>query len=213
MHKTKYLVELILFAHPHSIEWKLVIKSSYNATYRQIILEVIPQICTNDADEFFICFQICTRIGIQRIKLELGLSLTYGDKMRYGFRTHQQYRKIDQILHKVKKMNRYCCINENEIRLRYYRRDFSCFANFRKVWCENVAVHARLSKQLYKGGVHLDAFQACVDQSKVKLYYNGDITTVTKFSKMQERFPAIDHWWLDVVWLLIRLPSMIKMIH
>jgi tRNA-dihydrouridine synthase len=46
---------------------------------------------------------------------------------------------------------------------------------------------------LYKGGVHLDAFQACVDQSKVKLYYNGDITTVTKFKEMQERFPAIDH--------------------
>jgi tRNA-dihydrouridine synthase len=32
---------------------------------------------------------------------------------------------------------------------------------------KNVAVHARLGKQLYKGGVHLDAFQACVDQSKV----------------------------------------------
>jgi hypothetical protein len=29
MHKTKYLVELILLCTPHSIEWKLVIKSSY----------------------------------------------------------------------------------------------------------------------------------------------------------------------------------------
>jgi hypothetical protein len=35
--------------------------------------------------------------------------------------------------------------------------------------------HARIGKQLYKG-VHLDAFQACVDNTKLKLYYNGDIT-------------------------------------
>jgi hypothetical protein len=29
MHKTKYLVELILFYAPNSIEWRVVIKSSY----------------------------------------------------------------------------------------------------------------------------------------------------------------------------------------
>jgi tRNA-dihydrouridine synthase len=46
-----------------------------------------------------------------------------------------------------------------------------------------MCIHARIGKQLYKGGVHLDAFQACVDNTK-KLYYNGDITTVAKF-KMQ----------------------------
>jgi hypothetical protein len=34
-------------------------------------------------------------------------------------------------------------------------------------------------------GVHLDAFQACVDNTKLKLYYNGDITSVAKFHEMQ----------------------------
>jgi tRNA-dihydrouridine synthase len=34
---------------------------------------------------------------------------------------------------------------------------------------KNVAVHARLGKQLYKGGVHLDAFQTCIDQSKSQI--------------------------------------------
>jgi hypothetical protein len=28
---------------------------------------------------------------------------------------------------------------------------------------KDAALHARIGKQLYKGGVHLDAFQACVD--------------------------------------------------
>jgi tRNA-dihydrouridine synthase len=66
-------------------------------------------------------------------------------------------------------------------------------------------------KQLYKGGVHLDAFQTCIDQSKVKLYYNGDITTVTKFKEMQERFPSIDHWMIGRGLIADPfLPSMIK---
>jgi hypothetical protein len=62
---------------------------------------------------------------------------------------------------------------------------------------KNVAVHA-LSKQLYKGGVHLDAFQACVDQSKVKLYYN--LTTVTKFKNARTIScnRSLDDWtWFD----------------
>ncbi|MBP6588267.1 MAG: tRNA-dihydrouridine synthase family protein, partial [Flavobacterium sp.] len=59
---------------------------------------------------------------------------------------------------------------------------------------KNIAIHARIGKQLYKGGVHLDAFQHCIDNTKHKLYYNGDITSVAKFKEMQERFPTIDHW-------------------
>jgi hypothetical protein len=49
-------------------------------------------------------------------------------------------------------------------------------------------------KQLYKGGVHLELFQACVDNTSLKLYYN-DITS-SKFHEMQARFP-IDHWMMS----------------
>ena len=59
---------------------------------------------------------------------------------------------------------------------------------------KNIAIHARIGKQLYKGGVDLDSFQKCLDTSKQKIYYNGDITSVTKFNELQERFPSIEHW-------------------
>ena len=59
---------------------------------------------------------------------------------------------------------------------------------------KNIAIHARIGKQLYKGGVDLKAFQKCVDNTKHKLYYNGDITSVSKFNEMVDRFPTIDHW-------------------
>ena len=47
---------------------------------------------------------------------------------------------------------------------------------------KNIAIHARIGKQLYKGTVDLDSFQRCLDVSKHKLYYNGDITSVEKFN-------------------------------
>jgi tRNA-dihydrouridine synthase len=76
---------------------------------------------------------------------------------------------------------------------------------------KNIAIHARIGKQLYKGGVHLEAFQHCIDNTKHKLYYNGDITSVTKFHEMQERFPTIDHWMIGRGLIANPfLPSMIK---
>ena len=59
---------------------------------------------------------------------------------------------------------------------------------------KNIAIHARIGKQQYKGQVDLDSFQRCLDNTNHKLYYNGDITSVTVFSQMVKRFPMIDHW-------------------
>jgi tRNA-dihydrouridine synthase len=47
-------------------------------------------------------------------------------------------------------------------------------------------------------------------QQQLKLYYNGDITTVAKFKEMQERFPTIDHWMIGRGLIADPLPSMIK---
>jgi tRNA-dihydrouridine synthase len=64
-----------------------------------------------------------------------------------------------------------------KMRLGYDTTEEILMFSFRKIPIKNVAIHARIGKQLYKGGVHLDAFQACVDNTKLKLYYNGDITS------------------------------------
>jgi len=76
---------------------------------------------------------------------------------------------------------------------------------------KNIAIHARIGKQLYKGGTNLEAFQKCLDNSKHKMYYNGDITSVTAFKKLKERFNSIDHWMIGRGLIADPfLPNMIK---
>jgi tRNA-dihydrouridine synthase len=101
--------------------------------------------------------------------------------------------KIEEILHKVQ--NESDIIVSMKMRLGYdTTEEILDVLYFRQIFRKKRCCARSTRKKLYKGGVHLDAFQTCIDQSKVKLYYNGDITTVTKFKEMQERFPSIDHW-------------------
>jgi tRNA-dihydrouridine synthase len=59
---------------------------------------------------------------------------------------------------------------------------------------ENISIHPRIGKQLYKGDVYLDEFFRCMVLSKHTLIYNGDITSVQRFREMQDRFPEIENW-------------------
>ena len=59
---------------------------------------------------------------------------------------------------------------------------------------EEIIIHARLGKQLYRGTTDLDGFAACLEQSRHSLVYNGDITGVEVFSELQKRFPTIQRW-------------------
>ncbi|WP_367770613.1 tRNA-dihydrouridine synthase family protein [Flavobacterium sp. WC2421] len=193
---------------------KLVIKSSYQ---RDLLpennseLEVIPQIITNDADEFLFVSKYVQELGYKELNWNLGCPYPMVTKCGMGSGLISNTEKIEQILHKVQ--NESDIIVSMKMRLGYDTTEeiLDVLPILEKYAVKNVAIHARLGKQLYKGGVHLDAFQTCVDQSKVKLYYNGDITSVTKFHEMQERFPSIDHWMIGRGLIADPfLPSMIK---
>ena len=193
---------------------KLVIKSSYQRDLlpeNNSTLEVIPQIITNDADEFLFVSKYVQELGYKELNWNLGCPYPMVTKCGMGSGLISNTEKIEQILHKVQ--NESDIIVSMKMRLGYDTTEeiLDVLPILEKYSVKNVAIHARLGKQLYKGGVHLDAFQTCVDQSKVKLYYNGDITSVAKFHEMQERFPTIDHWMIGRGLIADPfLPSMIK---
>ena len=193
---------------------KLVVKGSYERDIlpeNNTTLEVIPQIITNDAEEFLFVAKYVQQFGYKELNWNLGCPYPMVAKCGMGSGLIKNTDQIEHILKRVH--NETNIIVSMKMRMGYENPTeiLDVFPILEQYPIKNIAIHARIGKQLYKGGVDLDSFQKCLDTSKQKIYYNGDITSVAKFKELQERFPSIDHWMIGRGLIADPfLPSMIK---
>lgn len=211
----KYFGGIDTFYSPYiKLNGKLVIKGSYERDIlpeNNTTLQVIPQIITNDAEEFLFVANYVKELGYNELNWNLGCPYPMVAKCGMGSGLISNTERINQILERVH--------NETDITVSMKMRMgyenpteiLDVFPILEKYPIKNIAIHARIGKQLYKGGVDFDSFQRCLDVSKHKLYYNGDITSVAKFKMLQERFPSIDHFMIGRGLIADPfLPNMIK---
>ncbi|MEX6625753.1 tRNA dihydrouridine synthase [Tenacibaculum salmonis] len=176
---------------------KMIIKSSYKRDLlpeNNDTLTVIPQVITNDPDEFLFVAKYVQSLGYKELNWNLGCPYPMVTKSGMGSGLICNPAKIDEVLHKAH--NESDILVSMKMRMGYENSEeiLNSFPILDKYPLKNVAIHARIGKQLYKGGVDLDAFQKCIDVAKHQLYYNGDITSVAGFKAIQERFPSISHF-------------------
>ena len=176
---------------------KLIVKGSYERDIlpeNNTTLEVIPQIITNDAEEFLFVTKYVQQFGYKELNWNLGCPYPMVAKCGMGSGLISNTSQIEHILKRVH--NETDIVVSMKMRMGYDNPTeiLEVFPILDQYPIKNIAIHARIGKQLYKGGVDLDSFQKCLDHTKHKIYYNGDITSVTKFKELQERFPSIDHW-------------------
>ncbi len=193
---------------------KLKIKGSYERDLlaeNNTVKEIIPQIMTNDADEFLFVTKYVQELGYNELNWNLGCPYPMVTKRGMGSGLICDPEKINHILDRVHSETN--IIVSMKVRMGYENPGeiLDVFPILNKYPIKNVAIHARIGKQLYKGGVDLDSFQKCLDNAKQLLYYNGDITSVEKFRELKERFPLIKHWMIGRGLISDPfLPSMIK---
>ncbi|REE80757.1 tRNA-dihydrouridine synthase [Lutibacter oceani] len=193
---------------------KFEIKNSYERDLlpeNNVGLEVIPQIITNDVNEFLFVANYVKQLGYKELNWNLGCPYPMVTKCGMGSGLISDASKIKDILNKVHSESD--ILVSMKMRLGYNNSEeiLQVLPILDTFPLKNIAIHARIGKQLYKGGVDLDSFQKCIDTTKHKLYYNGDITSVANFNEMQQRFPTIDHWMIGRGLIADPfLPSMIK---
>ena len=194
----KYFGGIDTFYSPYiRLNGKFIIKPAYD---RDLLLKnnntltVIPQIMTNDAEEFLFVAKYVKSLGYNELNWNLGCPYPMVTNRGMGSGLICQPEKIDHILDRVHSETD--LIVSMKMRMGYENPEeiLKVFPLLEKYPLKNIAIHARIGKQLYKGGVDLDSFQRCLDNTNHKIYYNGDISTVVGFNEMQERFPSIDHW-------------------
>ena len=193
---------------------KLIIKNSYQTDLQlenNTDLEVIPQIMTNDAEEFLFVVDYIQSLGYKELNWNLGCPYPMVTKRGMGSGLICDPEKINHILDRVHKETDIVVSMKMRMGYEHAEEILDTFPILDRYPLKNIAIHARIGKQLYKGGVDLDAFQRCIESTKHKLYYNGDITSVAKLKEMQARFPSIDHFMIGRGLIADPfLPSMIK---
>ncbi|HZH86813.1 MAG TPA: tRNA-dihydrouridine synthase family protein [Brumimicrobium sp.] len=196
------------------LQGKMVIKQSYQndlAPENNSTLEVIPQVITNDPDEFVFVAKYVQSLGYKELNWNLGCPYPMVTKSGMGSGLICQPARIEEVLHNAH--NETDILVSMKMRMGYENAEeiLDTFPILDKYPLKNIAIHARIGKQLYKGPVDLDAFEKCLTSTQHKLYYNGDITSVQAFKAIQERFPTIDHFMIGRGLIADPfLPSMIK---
>ena len=193
---------------------KMIIKGSYQRDLNPEVntsLEVIPQVMTADADHFIFVIKYIQSLGYKELNWNLGCPYPMVTKSGMGSGLICNTEKIDHILDRAHSETDVTISMKMRLGYESPNEIIEAFPILEKYPLKNVAIHARLGKQLYKGSVDLESFQRCIDLAKHTLYYNGDITTVEQFRKMREKFPSIEHFMIGRGLIADPfLPSMIK---
>jgi len=174
-------------------------------------LELIPQIITNSADEFLLVAKFVQQFGYKELNWNLGCPYPMLTKRGLGSGLIKEASKIDEILHKIHSESN--IIVSVKMRLGYENKNeiLQVLPILDKYSIKNITIHPRIGKQLYKGEVDLDSFQKCIENTNHKIIYNGDITSVSKFKQLQNRFPTIENWMIGRGMIADPfLPQMIK---
>ena len=155
---------------------------------------VIPQIVTSDADECIFAAGYVQKFGYTELNWNLGCPYPMVAKRGMGSGLLKDPEKINSILERVHAESD--IVVSIKMRLGYESSEeiFKVLPVLEKYPIKNIAIHARIGKQLYTGELDLDSFQRCVDATDHTVCFNGDITTVAIFNDMVKRFPMIDHW-------------------
>ena len=211
----KYFGGIDTFYSPYiRLQGKMVIKNSYHNDLlpeNNEVPEIIPQVITNDVEEFLFVAKYVQELGYKELNWNLGCPYPMVTKSGMGSGLICNPTRIDEVLNRVHSETDIVVSMKMRMGYENCSEILDAFPVLDKYPIKNIAIHARIGKQLYKGSVDLDAFQRCTENTRHKLYYNGDITSVSRFHEMQERFPTINHWMIGRGLIADPfLPSMIK---
>ncbi len=152
----------------------------------------VPQILTNNAEDFIKTAEKLEEYGYSEVNLNLGCpSKTVVTKGRgAGFLADPD--RLDRFLEEIFEK----CSIKISVKTRIGMEDKDEFGHLLDIYnrypMEELIVHPRLQSDYYKNVPDLDTFSLAVRDGKSPLCYNGDICSAGNMKLLADRFPSID---------------------
>ncbi len=152
----------------------------------------VPQILTNQAEDFLRTAVKLKEYGYEEVNLNLGCpSKTVVTKRRgAGFLAEPERLEafLDEIFAKSP--------IKISVKTRLGMEEPEEFARLLDIYSqypmEELIIHPRVQKDFYKNTPRLEMFELALAKSKNMLCYNGDINSVSDADRLEERFPRVD---------------------
>jgi tRNA-dihydrouridine synthase len=174
-------------------------KKGFNAKEKREIssennqgMYTVPQILTNNAQDFLNTVKKLEVYGYQEVNLNLGCpSKTVASKYR-GSGFLEKTEELDRFLDEIYRGTDIKISIKTRIG-RYAPEEFERILQiYNQYPVEELIIHPRVQQDYYKNHPNLDVFEEAVRDSRISLCYNGDINTAEDAEKIEERFPQVD---------------------
>jgi len=155
-------------------------------------LFVVPQLLTNNADDFLKTAKDITALGYKELNLNLGCpSGTVVSKNKgAGFLAFPE--ELDQFLYQIFEKADYKISVKTRIGKENPDEFYRLLEIYNKYPLEELIVHPRVQTDYYKNTPNLEIFQMAVENSKNPLCYNGDIISPETYTAFHEKFSAVE---------------------
>ena len=159
---------------------------------------VVPQILTNDAEQFLDTCNMLTELGYHEVNLNLGCPAATVVSKRKGSGFLDEPGKLDQFFETIfeemsglPEEKRFCISVKTRIGMEFPEEFEDILKVYNRYPFSEIIIHPRLQKDYYNNHPNLEVFAEALEQCVLPVCYNGDIFTKEDYETLHRRFPTV----------------------
>jgi tRNA-dihydrouridine synthase len=158
------------------------------------LLPVTPQLIGNEPEAFIVLARRLHAMGYPVVNWNLGCPFPMVAKKMRGSGLLPHPGRIEDFLEKT--VSRSPARISVKARLGRVRPDeiLALMPIFNRFPLEEIIIHPRTGKQMYTGRPDLEMFRQCLQVSRHRIVYNGDIDDPVRFRFLAKSMPSVGHW-------------------
>lgn len=162
-------------------------------------MNVVPQILTNDTEQFLDTCNMLIGLGYHEVNLNLGCPAATVVSKKKGSGFLDDIGRLDQFFETVFEEiaalpeERKCCVSvKTRIGMEFPEEFEDIMEVYNRYPFSEIIIHPRLQKDYYQNHPNLDVFGEALKQSAHPVCYNGDIFTKEDYDTFCGRFPTVE---------------------
>ena len=173
-------------------------------------MELIPQIMSNNAEDFLELAREIEGYGYDTVNLNVGCpsGTVVAKKRGAGFLAYPD--DLERFLSKVYEK----CSMKVSVKTRIGLTDEAEWDRILSIYeqfpMEELIIHPRLRSDYYKEPIRMNAFSEAMERMKVPICYNGEINSVADAKRIEVEFPKLDRMMLGRG--ILRNPNLVQQI-